>query len=123
KPLAQNPLLSDVVELFLPWRLYARSELAAGRFPLWNPYSLLGTHFHANLQSQVLSPFNLLWLLLPPLWGLGAVAALKWTLCGLGMALLLRRLGLGVPSAIFGSVAFQLSGPMVAWLQWPISEG
>jgi hypothetical protein len=122
-PHLKNPLLGDVVDTFIPWRLYARSELAAGRFPLWDSYNLLGTHFHANLQSQIFSPFNLIWLLLPPLWGLGAITALKWTLGGLGMALLLRRLGLCMPAAIFGSVAFQLSGPMVAWLQWPISEG
>jgi hypothetical protein len=119
----QNPLLTDVIDAILPWKLYARSELTAGRFPLWNPYSALGMHFGANIQSQVLSPFNLLWLILPPLWGLGAITVLKWTMCGLGMGLLLRKLGLGMPAAIFGSVAFQLSGPIVAWLQWPISEG
>lgn len=123
RPMPQNPLLTDVVDTFLPWRLLAREQLAAGRFPLWNPYSLFGTHLHGNLQSAVLSPYNLIWYLLPPLWGLGAVAALKWTLGGLGMALLLRRLGLGIGPAIFGSVAFQLSGPVVAWLQWPIAEG
>ncbi|HEX8218572.1 MAG TPA: YfhO family protein, partial [Chloroflexia bacterium] len=101
---------------------YARGELRAGRFPLWNPYNALGTHFHANYQSQVLSPFNLLWLALPPAWGLGFLAALKWALMGLGMGLLLRRLGLGRPAAVFGSVAGQLMGPMVAWLQWPHTE-
>ncbi|MFL5735204.1 MAG: YfhO family protein [Chloroflexia bacterium] len=122
-PDLKNPLLGDVVDTFIPWRLYARSEIAAGRFPLWDSYNLLGTHFHANLQSQIFSPFNVLWLVLPPVWGLGAITALKWTLGGLGIALLLRRLGLGMPAAIFGAVAFQLSGPMVAWLQWPISEG
>ncbi|HEX9989863.1 MAG TPA: YfhO family protein [Chloroflexia bacterium] len=122
-PIAENPVLGDVVDVFIPWKLYARSELAAGRFPLWNPYNLLGTHFHANSQSQIFSPFNLLWLLLPALWGFGAIAALKWTLCGLGMGLFLRRLGLGMAPAIFGSVALQLSGPILGWLQWPISEG
>ncbi|HUP26892.1 MAG TPA: YfhO family protein [Chloroflexia bacterium] len=122
-PPAQNPLLGDVVDVFLPWKLYARSEIWQGRFPLWNPYNGLGSTLHASLQGQVLSPFNLLWLLLPPLWGLGAVAALKWTLCGLGMALLLRALGLGMLPAVFGSVALQLSGPVLGWLQWPIGEG
>ena len=48
---------------------------------------------------------------------------LKWALAGWGMALFLRRLGIAVPSAIFGAVAFELSGPITAWLQWPISEG
>ncbi len=115
-------MLGDPVDQFIPWRLYARSELRAGRFPLWNPYNVFGTHFHANYQSQVLSPFNILWFVLPPAWGLGAVAALKWALMGLGMGLLLRRLGLLMPAAIFGSVAAQLMGPITAWLQWPLSE-
>ena len=122
RPVAENPLLGDVVDSFVPWKLYARSEIEAGRFPLWNPYNLLGTHFQANLQSGFFSPTNLLWLLLPPVWGLGAVTFIKWTLGGLGMALLLRRLGLGVVPAQFGSVAFILSGPVVGWLQWPIAD-
>jgi len=122
-PATENPLLGDVIDAFIPWKMYARSELASGRFPLWNPYNLLGTHFHANLQSQIFSPFNLIWLALPPLWGLSVVAALKWTVCGLGMGLLLRALGLGMVPALFGSVALQLSGPVAGWLQWPISEG
>jgi hypothetical protein len=123
RPLAENPVLGDVVDSFVPWKLYMRSELEAGRFPLWNPYNLLGTHLHANLQSGFFSPFTLLWFILPPLWGFGAVTFLKWTLAGLGMALLLRRLGLGMRPAVFGSVAFQLSGPIVGWLQWPIADG
>ncbi|HVF98758.1 MAG TPA: hypothetical protein VND68_02875 [Chloroflexia bacterium] len=121
-PISANPVLGDPVDQFIPWRLYARNELRAGRFPLWNPYNALGTHFHANYQSQVLSPFNILWLALPPIWGLGFIAALKWALMGLGMGLLLRRLGLGMLAAVFGSVAGQLMGPMVAWLQWPHTE-
>lgn len=121
-PIAANPMINDPVDQFIPWRLYARNELRAGRFPLWNPYNAFGTHFHANYQSQVLSPFNILWLALPPVWGLGLIAALKWALMGLGMGLLLRRLGLGMPAAVFGSVAAQLMGPMVAWLQWPHTE-
>ncbi|HET6314451.1 MAG TPA: YfhO family protein [Chloroflexia bacterium] len=121
-PISANPVLGDPVDQFIPRRLYARGELRAGRFPLWNPYNALGTHFHANYQSQVLSPFNILWLALPPIWGLGFIAALKWALMGLGMGLLLRRLGLGMPAAVFGSVAGQLMGPMVAWLQWQHTE-
>jgi len=123
QPIAENPLLTDPGDAVIPWKLYARSELEAGRFPLWNPYNLLGTHLHANLQSQIFNPYTLLWFFLPSLWGLGAIAALKWTLGGLGMGLLLRRLGLGMGPAIFGSVAFQLAGPNVAWLQWSIADG
>lgn len=121
-PLSANPVLNDPVDQFIPWRLYARDELKAGRFPLWNPYSGLGTHFLANYQSAVLSPFNILWLALPVVWGLGAILALKWAVMGLGIALLLRRLGLSMPAAVFGSVAGQLMGPMVGWLQWPQTE-
>jgi hypothetical protein len=121
-PISANPMTGDPVDQLIPWRLYARGELRAGRFPLWNPYNAFGTPFHANYQSQVFSPLNLLSLALPPVWGLGFIAALKWTLMGLGMGLLLRRLGLGLPTAIFGSVAGQLMGPITAWLQWPLAE-
>ncbi len=118
-----NPFMVDVVDTFVPWKLLAREQIYSGRFPLWNPYNALGTPLHANLQSEVLSPFNLLWYLLPPMWGLGALAALKWTLAGVGMGLLLRRLGLALPASLFGAVAFQLSGPITVWLQWPLADG
>src|SRR5438445_232735 len=78
RQMAFNPLLSDPIDAFIPWRLFARSELDQGLLPLWNPYNLLGTHLEGNLQSQTFSLFNLLWLLFPPIWGLGAVAFIKW---------------------------------------------
>ncbi len=121
-PIPVNPMMGDVVDQVLPWRLYARSELRAGRIPLWNPYNVLGTPLLANYQSAVFSPFNVLWLLLPAIWGLGAVAALKWAALGFGMALLLRRLGLGLLPSAFGGAAVQLMAPMAAWLQWPLGE-
>src|SRR5688500_9230254 len=32
RTMADNPLLGDPVDSFIPWKLYARSEVAAGRF-------------------------------------------------------------------------------------------
>ena len=43
-----NPIISDAVEQFYPYRSFFRSEVLAGRLPLWNPYSQNGTPFLAN---------------------------------------------------------------------------
>src|SRR5262249_25470431 len=36
---AANPLQSDVAFMFDPWLIYAGRAVAAGHFPLWNPYA------------------------------------------------------------------------------------
>jgi hypothetical protein len=41
---------------FYPWREFAMSEFAQGRFPLWNPYNGAGAPLLANYQSALLYP-------------------------------------------------------------------
>ena len=64
----------DVVwQLIQSWRL-AKSELAAGQLPLWNPYLFAGTPLLANPQPAFLYPPN--WILLLP--GLPLNVGLSW---------------------------------------------
>ena len=48
----------DARNQFYGWRAYGFNEVRAGRFPLWNPYDLLGMPFVASLQSAMFYPTN-----------------------------------------------------------------
>jgi hypothetical protein len=115
----QAPVLSDPVWQFVPWLGFARTELLAGRVPLWNPHQDGGVPLLGNGQSALLSP-----LLLPVLafgvaagWNLSLL--LRVLLVSAGMFVLLRDWGRSAPAAALGGCLVALSGPFVAWLENP----
>ena len=68
----------DFTDHFLPFHLFQRSELLAGRLPLWNPYTFSGHPFLADVQAAVFYPLsNLVLLLTLPL---NSAAARLYTL-------------------------------------------
>ncbi len=122
---------------FGPWWSYAWQTLLAGHLPLWNPFLGMGAPLLANYQSALLYPPNWVYLVLYALagvrlmaWGMALVAALHLVWAGIGMALIVRRLGLGVLAQVVSGLAFGLSGYLVArlgflsitstaaWLPW-----
>src|SRR5512139_1122612 len=54
----------DFTDHFLPFSLFQRAELLAGRLPLWNPYTYAGHPFLADVQAAVFYPLSNLVLLL-----------------------------------------------------------
>lgn len=116
---AGNQLQSDAVTQMLPWVLFNRAELAAGRFPLWNPYNAAGTPHFANYQSAVLSPFSVPFYVLDFKPALLVSAALKLLALGLFTYLFLREIGCGWLAATAGALAFQFSGHNVLLLYFP----
>lgn len=124
---------------FVPWRSFAWQALLSGELPLWNPYSGMGAPLAANLQSALFYPPNWLGLGLAAVagvegvaWGNGLLVALHLAWAGLGMAWLVRRLGLSAFSQVAAGMAFALSGYLVgragffsinasaAWLPWVV---
>ncbi|MBX3066749.1 MAG: hypothetical protein KF726_27460, partial [Anaerolineae bacterium] len=77
---------------FYPWRDFAMSEFAAGRFPLWNPYNGAGAPLLANYQSAIFYPPHLLYFLFrdPRLMGWLGMLHVLWA--GIGMWLFTGRL-------------------------------
>ena len=118
-PHRQNYLLADQAKTFVPAREFLHKQVRHGRFPLWNPYISCGVPFVAAIQHAVFFPLNLATVLLPPFVATGVVAVGKLLLAALFMRLYLRRLGVREVPAVFGSVAFALSGFMVTWLGHP----
>lgn len=113
-----NPMF-DPIQQYLPWRIYAVESLRAGFLPLWNPYAFCGTPFLANLQSTVLYPLNLLFLITGARHGFGVSAILHLTLGGLFMYAFLRTLALARPAALLGALILMFNGFTVSWLEFP----
>lgn len=124
---------------FVPWWWAAFESIRQGSLPLWNPLNGMGAPLLANYQMAFFYPPNWLLLLLAAVDGPAGIA-LGYTLltilhliwAGLGMALLLRRLGMSWLAQVVGGMAFSLSGFIVgrlgffsmtwaaAWLPWLI---
>lgn len=113
-----NPMF-DPIQQYLPWRIYAVESLRSGLLPLWNPYAFCGTPFLANLQSALLYPANLVFLLSGARHGFGVSAILHLTLGGLFTVGLLRTLGRARAAAVFGALVFMFNGFVVTWLEFP----
>ena len=61
---------SDFIQFYF-WEHFTRSELAAGRLPIWNPYFFSGYPLLANPQSLVFYPPAMLLRLVPLGYALG----------------------------------------------------
>src|SRR5260221_9217907 len=61
----KNFLITDPVRQEYPWRFESILQEKLLELPLWNPYNFAGTPLLANQQSAGLTPFNILFFLLP----------------------------------------------------------
>ncbi|MBN1384021.1 MAG: hypothetical protein JW983_03960 [Elusimicrobia bacterium] len=50
----------DILNLFLPYRLFAAENIQSGILPLWNPYTFFGQPFLANPETSLFYPFTVL---------------------------------------------------------------
>jgi hypothetical protein len=117
-----NPLHGDLVLQVIPWQAAVRRFLAAGEWPLWNPWTGAGSPLLANLSAQVLQPLVWLALPLPLAASLGVLAALRVLVALLSTFLLLRHQGAGRTASLFGAVAYGLGGFLVLYVGWPLAN-
>jgi hypothetical protein len=125
---------------FVPWWSYAWENILAGNLPLWNSQLGMGAPLIANYQSALFYPPHWTYFLLyvigdVPLmaWGQAVLVAFHLVWAGIGMAYVVRRLGLSPLSQCISALAFCLSGYLVAragflsinaavaWLPWIIA--
>lgn len=120
----------DFNSFYYPLYRFAGEQIAAGHFPLWNPYLWGGMPFAADQQTGLFSPFNLLAFLLAQPFGYGTLEWLAigqvWLASVLAYAFC-RDLGLRRSAALIGGITFAYSGfiishlghyPMVAVAPW-----
>lgn len=117
-----NRLLMDPVLQFQPWLEFTRSELHAGRLPLWNPLAGCGAPHLANGQSAVFDPFH-------PIAYLGrlpdALAWMAWArlmVAGSGMFLLARSWGLSPLGRWLSGMSYPFCGFLIVWLLYPVTS-
>lgn len=107
-------LYRDAGRMNAPVKRWIAEELAAGRFPAWNPFEAMGTSLVTDPIHAVQHPFNLLLLLLP------FEAAFKgWILAcflvaALGTFAWARQLGADRHGATVAGLAYALSGFLVS---------
>ncbi len=116
-----NRLLMDPVLQFQPWLAFERSEIRAGRLPVWNPFAGCGAPLIANGQSASFDPFNWIVFLGPWPAAPGWVAAARLWFAGLGAFLLARSWGLGPWGRWFAGLGFPFCGFLVVWLLYPVT--
>jgi hypothetical protein len=120
--LSGNPVLRDVTFQIQPWLVFLKRELAAGRWPGWNPYSFAGAPFGANGQSAPLFPLHLLFALLPLQLGFVVLPWLRIVMAGCGAWLFARETGVSRPAALWATIGFPLSGMLVSFLLFPMGN-
>jgi hypothetical protein len=101
------------------WSMQAESlvrVLTQGSAPLWNPYVTFGVPMLADPSYQVAYPFTWLNLVLGPAGYYRAFAVAHAFFAGVGMCLLLRRLGLGWTASFGGAASWIASGAFLVVL-------
>lgn len=110
---------SDVTELNFPARNLLSASLKEGRLPLWDPDIGCGFPLHAEGQSGMLYPLNLLlFRVLSPVLAFNLSVAFSLFLALLFTYILSRLYGMSRPSSLFAAIAFTFSGFVVAKLKF-----
>jgi hypothetical protein len=120
----------DLYAQYIPMRIFLKSSISEGHFPLWCPYLLGGQPFFADPNTMTAYPLTYLTLPLPIPYGFSVFYFLHFLLAVLGMHFWLRILGLSADSRRVGGILFALSGffgweiihpPLLAaysWMPW-----
>ena len=114
-PPPDNPLGSDAVDAYFPWRDHLGDRLRDGDLPLWDPHRFAGTPYAANTQMAVWYPPSWLFAAGHPLAIMTALALAS----RLGALLLwywfFRVLRLHPLAAAAGAVIAVFCGFQIAW--------
>jgi hypothetical protein len=106
--------------------------VAAGSWPVWDPWVCFGQPFLGNPETQVLYPFTWLNLIVAPAFVHTAFVLSHLVFSGLGMLLLARRFGVGTGGSFLAAAAWTASGPFLSfvsvwhhfagasWIPWAI---
>ncbi len=114
----KNNAAPDVIGQIFPWKKLAIDIWKNGNLPLWNPYVFSGTPLLANYQSAVLSPSNLLYLILPFIDAWSIQILLQPLFAGLFMYFFCRALKLSDASSLISSLAFMFCGFITTWMMY-----
>lgn len=112
----KNGAMPDVITQIYPWKHLVMQIWKSGQVPLWNPYSFAGTPLLANYQSAVLSPFNLIFFVLPFVDGWSLLVLLQPLLAGIFTYVFVRSLKRSKVGSLISAVPFMFCGFITAWM-------
>ncbi|HUI02597.1 MAG TPA: hypothetical protein VLZ77_03570, partial [Acidimicrobiales bacterium] len=112
----------DQIEVFVPWTAVAWTQVHHGHLPLWNPYSAMGIPLAFNWQSGAFGLPALVGYLFPLRLAYSAAQVVTILVAGSGAYVLGRVLRLGALGAVTAATVYELSGPLVGWLGWPLAS-
>jgi hypothetical protein len=134
--LSGHVLYERDIQLFRWGQLEAFARcMAAGSWPLWNPFEGLGQPMLANPGFQVLYPLTWLSLALAPPDYYDLYVFAHVLFAGIGASVLARRLGASARGSLLCGALFLLSGPLLslanvwqhlagaAWIPWVLAAG
>lgn len=114
----KNGAMPDVIDEIMPWKHFTIETYKKGQIPFWNPNSFAGTPHLANIQSAVLSPFNLLFFVLPFVDAWSIMILLQPLLAAIFTYLLLRELKVSRLGSVVSAVTYMFSGFIVVWMAY-----
>lgn len=101
----------DLGNMHLPVRSVYQNALRTGQSVLWSPHLYAGMYLHGEGQAGMYHPIHrVLYRFLPLDWAFTLEFVLSYVFMFPGMYLLLGRLELPSPAAIFGAIVFTFSG-------------
>jgi len=111
-----NVYMRDLTRYYYPAKQILREIVQGGEFPYWNRHFSAGQPIAANPEHEVFYPLT--WLILLPSYDLGyRLLILAHVYIGLlGMYALLRSMGLRIPAAFLGALAFGLGGLYLSYI-------
>ena len=112
----KNSAMPDIITQIYPWKHLAIDIWKQGQVPLWNPYTFSGNPLLANYQSGVLSPFNILFFVLPFVDAWSILILLQPLLAGIFMSLFARSLRVSKAGSLISSISFMFCGFITAWM-------
>ena len=116
----QNPMLTDIAFIIIPWREAVRRAVGEGEWPLLNRFEACGDPLAAAMQPAVYSPFTWIALLLPSAQSFTFTAAIAFFIAGLGAFLFARELGRSVEASLIAAAVFMFAAPMALQILWPL---
>ncbi len=117
-----NGINGDIIQELIPWNLFDWRSFHELTFPLWNPYTLLGTPQFANFVSSALSLPDIISYLAPAWLAFDVTVFCKLIIAGLGTYYFVRKLGVSFWPAVFSGMTFMLSGPFANEIGWPLAD-
>jgi hypothetical protein len=106
--------VSDLGVYHYPMKHVVREAVRSGEFPYWNRLYSGGAPLAANPAYELFYPPQWLVYVLPFHFGVQFHILLHFAIAMIGMFVLLRRLGISIAAAAFGSIAFVFCGSYVS---------